>query len=69
MDNFDLKKYLVENRFLKEEDSEFTGKTIKSIKENFDGENAYLKIIFTDGTEMSITAYPTGGGGVGLDYM
>ena len=69
MDNFDLKKYLVENRFLKEEDSEFTGQTIKSIKEDQDGENAYLKITFTDGTKMSITAYPTGGGGVGLEYM
>lgn len=69
MDNFDLKKYLFENILLKEENSEFTGKTIKFIKEDFDGENAYLKITFTDGAEMSITAYPTGGGGVGLDYM
>ena len=68
MDNFDLKKYLAEGK-LNENTSEFIGKTIQSIKEDDDSENAYLKIIFTDGSKMTITAYPLGMGGVGLDYM
>ena len=68
MDNFDLKKYLAEGK-LNENISEFIGKTIQAIKEDDDGKNAYLKIIFTDGSKMTITAYPLGMGGVGLDYM
>ena len=42
------------------------GKTIKQVLEEEDGENEYLTIQFTDNTEMYITAYPTGNGGVGL---
>jgi hypothetical protein len=42
------------------------GKTIKQVLEHEDGENEYLTIQFTDNTEMYITAYPTGNGGVGL---
>jgi hypothetical protein len=42
------------------------GKTIKQVLEDEDGENEYLTIQFTDNTEMYITAYPTGNGGVGL---
>jgi len=69
MSNFDLKKYLTEGKLLKENTSEFVGKTIESIKEDFDDENAYLEITFTDGDKMNITAYPTGDGSVRLDYM
>ncbi len=70
MKKSELKQIIKEelNEVLNEENSKFIGKSIKYIKEDSDGENEYLKIKFTDGTEMNITAYPANGG-VGLSYM
>ena len=45
----------------------YVGKTIKAILEDYDGENSYVTIQFSDNTQMSITAYPAGNGGVGLE--
>ena len=45
---------------------EHIGKTVSDILEDDDGENSYIKVKFTDKTQLSITAYPMGSGGVGL---
>ena len=45
---------------------EYVGKTVKAILEDDDGENSYVTIQFNDNTQMKITAYPLGSGGVGL---
>ena len=45
---------------------EYVGKTIKAILEDEDGENSYVIIKLTDGSQMRITAYPMGSGGVGM---
>jgi hypothetical protein len=45
---------------------EHIGKTVSDILEDEDGENSYIKVKFTDKTQLSITAYPMGGRGVGL---
>jgi len=42
------------------------GKTVKQVLEDEDGLNSYLTIQFKDNTQMIITAYPTGSGGVEL---
>jgi hypothetical protein len=33
------------------------GKTVKDFKYDYDGDSHYLTTVFTDGTEMTITAY------------
>jgi hypothetical protein len=45
---------------------EYVGKTIKAILEDEDGENSYVTIKLSNGSQIRITAYPTGGGGVGM---
>ena len=45
---------------------DYVGKKIKAILEEEDGENSYVTIQFNDNTQMKITAYPLGSGGVGL---
>jgi hypothetical protein len=45
---------------------EHYGKTVKQVLEDEDGLNSYLTIQFEDNTQMIITAYPTGSGGVDL---
>jgi len=40
------------------------GKKIKAILEDEDGQNSYVRIMLSDGSRISITAYSTGSGGV-----
>ena len=45
---------------------DYVGKTIKAILEDDYGENSYVTIKLSNGSQIRITAYPTGGGGVGM---
>ena len=44
------------------------GKTVKDFKYDYDGESHYLTTVFTDGTEMTVTAYAYSDGGADMDY-
>ena len=41
---------------------------IGNFKYDYDGESHYLTTVFTDGTEMTVTAYADYGGGADMDY-
>lgn len=44
------------------------GKTIKEIRELSAGGEEYIKIIFTDGSELEITAFPNSSNSVGVNF-
>ena len=44
------------------------GKTIKEIRELSSGGEEYIKIIFTDGSELEITAFPNSSNSVGVSF-
>ena len=44
------------------------GKTIKEIRELSVGGKEYIKIIFTDGSELEITAFPSGSHSASVNF-
>lgn len=45
----------------------FIGKTIKDVLTDWDGVNEYVVLVMTDGSKMTITAFPAGEDNVGLE--